>query len=215
MLVEGEVRLERPPRDLLDLERTSERDAVLFPVGNGPLLDTKRLRELLLRAEMSNSDSLFHPLKLQAYLCAVNRQPCLGTIYHPNSMGWRKKLEDLMQARGENQPDLARALGITQQSVSDLITGESKFPKVVNALKICNHYKVRPEWFILDQGPKVASGQLSPEEEELMALFRRISPAGQVYLLAKAKDLLNSEGSGPLPGLPDPPKVRPKPHSPH
>lgn len=61
--IEREVCLERAPRDLFNLEGAREWDAILFPVGNGALLDAQRLSKLLLRAEMSNSDSLFHAAK--------------------------------------------------------------------------------------------------------------------------------------------------------
>lgn len=121
-----------------------------------------------------------------------------------------------MAAHDTKQPELAAVLGIKQQSVSGLITGSSKYPNAKNALRICAFYKVRPEWFILDKGPQAAVGELTPEESRLVDLFRRISPAGQAYLLARAQELLDSEHPSPPsipPGLDS--DRRPKPPGPH
>ena len=51
-------------------------------------------------------------------------------------------LQEVMSNQGMNQVELARKTGVTQQTISKLISGVTKTPSRVTALKLAEYFEV-------------------------------------------------------------------------
>ena len=54
-------------------------------------------------------------------------------------------LQEVMNTKGLNQVELSRKTGVTQQTISKLISGVTKTPSRVTALKLAEFFEVTTE----------------------------------------------------------------------
>ena len=99
------------------------------------------------------------------------------------------RLKEIRKTLGLNQTDFAKHLGITQTAYSMIESGNrplaDKYVKV-----ICSTFQVNENWFLTGDGEMFVS---SPYEKEFTAIFGRLAPESQQYLLLMAKELLNTQ----------------------
>lgn len=89
------------------------------------------------------------------------------------------------------QPQLASAAGLTQPSISELETGETKEISGPTLITISQALKIRPEWLVTGRGEMneaVASHGMALAIEEALAVkkLRDSAPAWRRYVLSLA-----------------------------
>lgn len=104
-----------------------------------------------------------------------------------------QRIRDLRVARKLTQPQLAKALGITQGSITDLETGKSKAPASQTLTKLARLFEVDPEWLMTGKGAQHPVASLSDAESELLLIYRALSSEGQEYVLKRAKSVHRDE----------------------
>lgn len=78
-----------------------------------------------------------------------------------------------------NQKALAAACSVTQPSISELETGETKEVSGPLLIQICNTLQIRPSWLVWNKGPMeptAADMALAPDEITLIQKYRAASP---------------------------------------
>lgn len=100
-----------------------------------------------------------------------------------------KRIRKLRKDRGLSQKALAEAVGIKQPSLADIESGESKGPAALTLIRMAKLFEVDAEHLLTGKGPKHPAGALTHEESELLLMFRSLSPAGQAYLLERARSM--------------------------
>lgn len=118
-----------------------------------------------------------------------------------------KRLRELRKARKLTQPQVAEVTGVPQSTLSELERGESQFPSSPVLSKLAAFYEVEPDWIVTGKGPKHMVASRGEKETELLLYYRSLSPEGQRYILARARDL-HADEHQPKTGTP-----RPKPDS--
>jgi len=90
-------------------------------------------------------------------------------------MSYAERLAKALDAAGLNQSELARALGITTASVSNIMTGASKSMAADNSVRAAKLLNVSPYWLATGQGPMRPAGT-SPLATRMAAEFDRLVP---------------------------------------
>jgi transcriptional regulator with XRE-family HTH domain len=103
------------------------------------------------------------------------------------------RIRKLRKARKLTQPQLAKAVGITQASVTDLETGRSKSPASSTLTRLARFFEVDPEWLMTGKGPQHAVSILTDQESELVLLFRSLSSESREYVLGRARTVHKDE----------------------
>lgn len=98
------------------------------------------------------------------------------------------RIKDLREKKELTQPQLAEKTGMAQSTISEIENGQSKSPSALALLKLAKFFEVETEWLLTGEGPKQAVTTMDPDESELLVLFRDLTPAGRVYMLAKVRD---------------------------
>lgn len=123
------------------------------------------------------------------------------------------RIRMLRKARGLTQPQLAKAIGCAQSTISELETGESRKPQSGNLLKLAKFFDVDIEHLLSGKGDPRTVSSMSDDESELLILYRSLSPSGRGYVLGRARDVHQDEhrGDGDSPPHQDPPAHPTKP----
>jgi transcriptional regulator with XRE-family HTH domain len=75
---------------------------------------------------------------------------------------------------GIKQNELAHAVGISQSSLSELETGESKLPSAEILLKLSSALGISPTWIVTGQEGQM--DVLTPDEQEFFSAARTLTP---------------------------------------
>lgn len=94
---------------------------------------------------------------------------------------------------GMTQVDLARSCGITQASLSNIETGETKSLRGMTLLALARALRTTTRWIMSGKGPHEPEPQLSAQEERLLELFLDLSDTNRAAVLAAAEALKNSQ----------------------
>jgi transcriptional regulator with XRE-family HTH domain len=108
-----------------------------------------------------------------------------------------ERIRSLRIARSMTQHALAKAVGITQGSLTQLERGVSKAPAAETLVRLSRLFNVSPNWIISGEGAASPDDALPPDELELLNLFRRLSPEGRRYVVERSRHLLSSEDLEP------------------
>jgi transcriptional regulator with XRE-family HTH domain len=76
------------------------------------------------------------------------------TIEHMSSENFAERLAEVMQERGITAAALAAALGLTRQSISLLLSRDSKAMRPENLFAAADFLGVEPRWLAIGEGPK-------------------------------------------------------------
>jgi transcriptional regulator with XRE-family HTH domain len=123
-----------------------------------------------------------------------------------------QRLEWWMAKRNRKQTELAKAAGMAQSAVSEIISGRSKRPAADNMLRLARELRLRPEYLVWGEGPPetLHFSQLSGLEAQLVMLFRGLpDDAKRDALLIDVNDAHNRHARAPahtgMPAKPDGP----------
>lgn len=106
-------------------------------------------------------------------------------------MGFGKKLEEKMLAKGMKQADLVRATGISKTTLSSMIGRDNTKVDVDVFIRICNVLGCDPMDFAEDV-PTTAvpsTDLLTSNEKQMLDYFREFNEEGQEKLLNEAYDM--------------------------
>lgn len=125
-----------------------------------------------------------------------------------------QRLEWWIAKRNRKQTELAKAAGMSQAAVSEIVSGRSKRPAADNMLRLARELQLRPEYLVWGEGPPETTSfsQLSGLEAQLVMLFRCLpDDAKRDALLIDVNDFANRHKSkpGPSPADPFPNAARP------
>lgn len=106
-------------------------------------------------------------------------------------MGFGKKLEDKMRAKGLKQADLVRATGISKTTLNSMIVRDNTKVDVEIFMKICNVLGCDPMDFADEviKKPTTNGEMLTKDEKQLLDYFRGFNDEGQDKLLNEAYDM--------------------------
>ena len=106
------------------------------------------------------------------------------------SIGWRLRRLRLDVTPHVTLAQLAEAAGIRIQSVSDLERGATKNPKPGHLFKFAERLNVNAYYLATGKGPKEPIRTISPEEGELLLIFRDLeNDTDRARVIAFAKGL--------------------------
>lgn len=94
----------------------------------------------------------------------------------------------LMESRGYKQVELANKIGVTQAAISNLVTDSSRKPSAPTLLKLAAALDANPEWILSGDGdPYMVAPPSKESEQEMLSVYRSLSPSAQQALLVAAK----------------------------
>ena len=108
-----------------------------------------------------------------------------------------ERIRALRLARGLKQKDLARSIGISPPSLSELETGESKEPSGKVLAALCRVLKTNPDWLLTGAGDPGAAVRMDGEQAEIQAIYVALPPAAQTRLLDYARGLRDAQDPPP------------------
>lgn len=117
----------------------------------------------------------------------------------PANIGGR--IAYVRELRKMNATELAKAVGISQPSMSDIEKGKTKSPNAIHLFRIAAVLAADPYWILTGEG-SIDGALQDVEESELVAAFRALRDVKQRRaILAAAKAIANDtddeEASGP------------------
>ena len=121
------------------------------------------------------------------------------------SMSIGQRVKALRVAKGMNQSQLARAVGVKASSINDIESGVTKSIKGTTLLGLTRVLECSSDWLQTGKGIPAAPAQLKTlEESELIAIFKAMSDGNKQALLAAARALLSAQPSEPTKANPFP-----------
>jgi transcriptional regulator with XRE-family HTH domain len=100
------------------------------------------------------------------------------------------RVSELREALGLTKSKFAEKLGLTYSAISLIESGKNALT-AQNINLICLTFKVNEDWLRTGIGPMFRGG--APDEEELLAIFRRLSPPMRQSIIKMAQDLLGAQ----------------------
>jgi transcriptional regulator with XRE-family HTH domain len=73
------------------------------------------------------------------------------------------------------QKDLAKAIGVSKQAVQKWLSGKSDYIRPEHLFKIADVTKINARWIALGEGAPVRPTYLTPEESELVEIYRALA----------------------------------------
>lgn len=136
------------------------------------------------------------------------QHPCASTRAHNSGMRtFGDRLKKLRTDLELSQQELAKAVGVSQRAISSLEQIPDRLPAADTLRKLAAFSQVDAEWLVTGKGPQNPISTLTPEESELLLLFRSISPAGRAYVVGRTQDVYRDEFERrPVQGDGQPPK---------
>lgn len=105
-----------------------------------------------------------------------------------------QRLEWWISKRKRTQTELAKAVGVSQSTLSEIVSGRSKKPAADNMLRLAKELQLRPEYLVWGEGPPeaITFSQLNGLEAQLVMLFRNLpDDAKRDALLIDVNDYFN------------------------
>lgn len=101
-------------------------------------------------------------------------------------MSFKKRLISLRKEKKLNQSDLAKKIGLTQQTISSYEKGKI-MPSMETLNRLAEEFSVTSDYLLNGSVPNYDS-ELTDEQREFLGVFEKISKEKRVI----AKDLLNT-----------------------
>lgn len=118
-----------------------------------------------------------------------------------------QRLEWWIARRNRKQTELAKAAGMAQSALSEIVSGRSKRPAADNMLRLARELQLRPEYLVWGEGPPEATSfsQLTGLEAQLVMLFRGLpDDAKRDALLIDVNDFANRQKAKASPSIVEP-----------
>lgn len=107
--------------------------------------------------------------------------------------GIRRNLVELLAMSGKRNVDLAEACGVGKSAVSNWLSGKTSID-IERIPAICDFLGVTVDEFFGRANAMRPEPELSPDEKELVVLFRNMSPDMQRTLLETARNFAALRG---------------------
>ena len=124
-----------------------------------------------------------------------------------------------MDAEAKKQVAFAKAVGISQSKLNDILNGKST-PTNLRAdtlLKLADYLKLHPRYLLTGKGPHHWSAADSEQEERLLSSFRELDPELRAAIVGRVEGMADMQAKpnrfNPYPGVPKP-VIELKPASP-
>lgn len=101
-----------------------------------------------------------------------------------------QRIRLVRKSLGLNQGEFSRRIGLTQTALS-MIELEKVALTDKNIKLICATFAVNEEWLVTGTGEMF--GPASPYEKELLAVFGKLTPDTQEFILEMAQNLLSRQ----------------------
>ena len=167
----------------LDLQLAQNRGP-LPPIADGRLRATERLGSGIDSAEMAQHLVFCHSQRIAGAMLRVNRPPYVRGREDSSMPTVGARIVALRKAKGLSQPELARAVGISQPSMHNIETDKTKKLRGDTLAGLCAALGVTPE-VILHGGGQNPEAMLY--ERELLIAWRAMTSEDQQHLLAVAR----------------------------
>ena len=167
----------------------------LFPIRNSGLGDLEDFGQRLLRAEICNGLFFRHGRNFMAVTISLSRGNARAHMKKPENttMNIGNRVKARRKELGLTQVDLARISGITQSSLSNIETGETKSLRGMTLIGLARALRTTTRWIMTGKGPHEPEPQLSAQEEHLLELFIDLSDANRQAALAMVEALKNAQ----------------------
>lgn len=189
-------------RDPLENDRSLEGHQVA-PSRHGALADLEArgrhgVGDPLLRAKVLDNVRFAHvrhilePEFCPAQALSTNRSSIASG--HTRCMKkFGDRIKELREGLELSQREVAEKIGITQEGISQLERLPNRVPLSDTVQRLAKFFQVDPEWLLTGKGQQSPISSLTPEESELILLFRALSPAAQTYVLGRAREVYRDE----------------------
>lgn len=102
-----------------------------------------------------------------------------------------ERLRYIMEVREVKQIDLAPKVGVGQSALSNIITDSSRKPNAYTLIALCEELRISPHWLLYGTGDPFAWAPVtSPEQVELLNVYRSLPAEGKRELLKAARSML-------------------------
>ncbi len=101
----------------------------------------------------------------------------------------------MRKAAGLSQSELARRIRVMPSAINHIESGRTKAVKADTILALAAALGVSAYWLETGRGSPSADARLSPEESELLTLYRMLDPARRDHLLSIGRTLQESQGA--------------------
>lgn len=185
-------------RDLFDLQLMNARNGI--PAGDGRLPEAYRLGERHLATEMGDCLLLGHltpSIGIPSFPVKRNSD-CIRINTPFMTLGDRLRME--RKAAGFTQKTLASAANVSQSTIAELETGESKRPRGDHLWELARVLQLSPRWLLTGKGEKKMVYAATQEQESILLMMKRMPLEAQEQLVAIARTF---DDSGP----PEPPDL--------
>ena len=118
-----------------------------------------------------------------------------------------QRLEWWIAKRNRTQTEVAKTAGMSQSSLSEIVSGRSKRPAADNMLRLARELQLRPEYLVWGEGPPetLNFSQLNGLEAQLVMLFRGLpDDAKRDALLIDVNDYCNRQTGKVVASMADP-----------
>lgn len=114
------------------------------------------------------------------------------------------RIREAREQAGVSQTELARLLGVTRSACSQWESPQGTAPRRERLEQLATLLGVSFEWLATGRGSEqalaevqVTSPDLPPDQQELLALYRRLPPRLRLAVLNLARDLQPERGETP------------------
>lgn len=121
------------------------------------------------------------------------------------------RIRDLRLAFKMTQGQVGKAVGVTQEAISQLERFPDRVPSSETLQNLAGLFNVEAEWLLTGKGTQNPVASLTEEESELVLLFRALSPSGRAYILGRTKDVYRDEYQSRAAPPKEPPADNPRP----
>lgn len=113
------------------------------------------------------------------------------------------RIKQLREKLELSQRQVADRIGVTQEAVSQLERFPDRIPSSETLSKLARFFQVDPEWLLTGKGQQSPISSLTPEESEMVLLFRALSPAAKDYIMARCREMYRQEYDQKVASTPD------------
>lgn len=131
------------------------------------------------------------------------RHSCAERVIHNTSVDltttFQDRLNRLWQEReraiGAKLPnrEVSKACGMSERTISSLRTIDGRLPSASNLKALADYFCVNSDWLSTGVGEPNSVTSLSPEESELLLLYRSLTESGKGYILGRAQEIFADE----------------------
>jgi len=101
-----------------------------------------------------------------------------------------QRIERAYEDAGYSQGEFAKLVGISQSTLSEIVTGETKLPSAKALLRMAEVLGKSERWIVYGEDGSLE--RPTPQEQDLLSAYRKLPPETQEHLAATIKSLVGS-----------------------